>query len=437
MKWGISAMPSKISLFNREVILQIGRSTGWLSIIYFLGLLFSLPLRMIMIVSDKNNMPPTKVANLFQYDFPIQMGLIVTIPILMAVFLFRYLHVKQAADLMHSLPLKRGRIYHHYALSGVVFLVVPVVIVASVILFLHSVLDLNPYFETKDIFYWIGITILVNLLLFTAGIFVAMMTGISAVHAVLSYIFLLFPVGMVVLLFFNLKILLYGFPSDYYLNRDLERMSPITYFSVLERRPFHWDDAVLYVILTILLYGLGLFFYKKRKLEAASEAIAFSKLRLVFKFGITFCMMLAGGMYFSDFSYNSLGWTIFGYAIGTIIGYIIAEMVLQKTWRIFIHFKGLAIYSSIIVLLVMAIQALGIYENKVPEQDKIKNVLLTDNPNIFLDQNKMYEHYYIPKSLKERNNIEAVRKLHKQIIADKKINQKGKNDQFRVAFFNV
>ena len=87
--------------------------------------------------------------------------------------------------------------------------------------------------------------------------------------------------------------------------------------------------------LTIILYGVSLYLYKKRKTESASEAIAFSKLRTIFKYGVTFCTMLFGGVYFSAVQSNSFIWMIFGYIIGAIIGYYIAEMVLQKTWRVF------------------------------------------------------------------------------------------------------
>lgn len=417
-------MPSKMSLINREMILQIGRSTGWISIVYLLGLLFSLPLRMLMMYSDKNHLQNyDKVNNLFQYDFSIQMTLLVIIPILLAVFLFRFLHVKSAADLMHSLPLKREKIYHHYALIGVILLILPIIITAIAVLFTYSALDLTAYFTKRDILYWTGITILLNLILYTGSIFVATMTGISAVQAVLSYVFLFFPVGIMLLLFYNLKVLLYGFPSDYFLTKDLEKMSPLTSAAALDSQPFQLNVAVIYLVFTIILYWLSLLFYKKRKLEAASEAIAFTKLRMVFKYGVTFCSMLFGGMYFSEVQVNSLGWTIFGYAAGAIIGYFIAEMVLQKSWRVFKTGKGLVIYAVVITLVVTVVKSLGIYENSIPGQKQIKSALLTNNPNIFQGKNESYEIAFVPKPLHEQGNIEAVRKLHQQILKDKKVNQ--------------
>jgi ABC-2 type transport system permease protein len=422
-------MPSKMSLFNKEMILQIGRSTGWISIVYTLGLLFTLPIKMLMMYSDDKLVEYPKVTSLFHYDFTIQIGFIAVAPVLMAVFLFRFLHVKQATDLMHSLPVKRERIFHHHVIIGIVFLIVPVAIISILILFIHATMDLSSMFSVKDIFYWAGTTMVITLLLYMASVFVAMMTGISAVQAVLSYVFLFFPIGIMLLVFFNLKILLYGFPSDYFLNRDLEKMSPITYAAGLDGRTFHWNDTMVYIVLTMILYVLALFFYKKRNLEAASEAIAFPKLRSVFKYGATFCAMLLGGAYFSDVPYTSFGWTLFGYAMGAVFGYYLAEMVLQKTWRVFAKVKGLLAYSAIVALLVAVVQMLGIYENRLPEQSEIKNVLFTNNAMIFMNQNQIDGMYHTPVPMKDRKNIEAVRKFHQQVLVDKKINQERKNDR--------
>lgn len=416
-------MPSKMSLLNKEISLQIGRNIGWISIVYFLGLLFALPINMVMKYSDDEIFDNLEVDNLFQYGLDIQLGLMVIIPILLAVFLFRFLHVKQAADLMHSLPLKRERIFHHYAIFGMVFLILPVVIISILILFIHSAMDLHTFFEAKDIFYWAGITILVNLLLFTSGVFIAMMTGMSVVQAVLTYIFLLFPVGMTLLLFYNIKILLYGFPSDYFLNRELEKMSPLTYATLLHNRSFPWNDVVFYAVLTVILYGLSLFFYKKRKVESAAEAMAFPALRFIFKYGVTFCTMLMGGMYFNEVPFESMGWTIFGYAVGAIFGYLIAEMVLQKTWRVIVRVKGLAVYTVVIAVLVTVIQTLGVYENRIPEQSEIKSVLMTNDPYAYMHQDESYDRPYIPTPMKEKESIKQVVKLHQQIVNDKKINQ--------------
>ncbi|GHH99529.1 DUF6449 domain-containing protein [Neobacillus kokaensis] len=423
-------MPSKMSWFNKEMIMQIVRSTGWISIVYFLGLLFILPIQLMMMYSE-DRLPDYykgESYTLFQVNFELQLGLLVIVPVILAVFLFRFLHVKQASDLMHSLPLKREKIFHHYAITGIMFLTVPVAVITLMILILRNLLDLGSLYSLEDIFYWAGTTIVITLLLYTASVMIAMMTGISAVHAVLAYIFLFFPVGFVLLLFYNLKILLYGFPSEFFLQQQLERMSPITYATSLNGRIFQWSDAIIYFILAVAFYLLALLFYKKRNVEQASEAIAFPKLRLIFKYGVTFCTMLVGGTYFSGVSNNNISWIIFGYVIGAVFGYFIAEMVLQKTWRIFARLKGLAVFAAVVAILVIGIKALGIYENRVPDLADIQGVQLTNEPYWIWNNAEPDEEYYRMKPLKEEANITAVRRMHQQILADRKLKHK-KNEQ--------
>ncbi|MEH7418456.1 DUF6449 domain-containing protein [Neobacillus drentensis] len=421
-------MLSRTSWFNKELLLQIGRSTGWVSIVYFLVLLFILPIQLLMIYSDETKSYYPEPNNLFLVNFTFQIGIMVIVPVILAVFLFRFLHVKQAADLMHSIPLKREKIFHQYALTGMVLLILPVSVITLIILLMHKTLDFSNLFSVKDIFYWAGTTSVITLLLYTAAVFIAMMTGMSIVQAILSYVFLLFPIGITMLLFFNLKIVLYGFPGDYLLNRQLEKLSPITYAAVLDSRKFQWGEGIVYIILTIVLYGLSIIFYKKRNLESASEAIAFPKLRSIFKYGVTFCVMLLGGSYFQEVSYRSFSWTIFGYVIGAVIGYLGAEMILRKTWRVFGRIKGLIVYLAITAVLGIGVQILGIYENIVPGEEQIKTVLFS-NQFGFYTNDDIYREYYTPTPMKEKANIEAVRMLHQQLLSDKRINQQKENNQ--------
>lgn len=417
-------MPSKVSWFNIEIMKQIARSTGWISIVYFLGLLLILPIQLLMMYSEER-LPQdyNEYLTLFQVNFEFQLGLLVIVPVVLTVFLFRFLHVKQASDMMHSLPLNREKIFHHYALAGMVFLIAPVAVNTLILLFMHTALDLDSVFHLKDLVYWAGTTVVIAILLYTVSVMIAMLTGISAVNAVLAYIFLFFPVGFTLLLFYNLKILLYGFPSDLLLNQQLEKLSPITYAANRNGSIFHWRDTFLYLILALVFYWLALYLYRKRNVEQASEAIAFPKLRAIFKYGVTFCVMLVGGTYFNGVSNNSLSWIIFGYVIGAFFGYFIAEMVLQKTWRVFAQVKGLAIYAAIIAVLVIGVKTLGIYENKVPDIADIQSVQLANDRSFYMINNVQDDEFIRMKPMKDQANITAVRRLHQQILADRQLKQ--------------
>ena len=86
--------------------------------------------------------------------------------------------------------------------------------------------------------------------------------------------------------------------------------------------------------------------------------------------------MLTGGMYFGDF--QKMGWIIFGFIVGSLIGYSIATMILEKTWRILYKWKGyigFAIVASISLLL-LNMDIVG-YENNVPQDSEVKRVYVS------------------------------------------------------------
>ena len=407
-------MPSKTSWLNNQIILQTIRSAGWIPIIYFLGLLFALPLDIFSRYENdlRANFQPLPVESLFQYTLQIQVGLLIIIPVIMAIFLFRFLHVKSAAEMMHSLPLKREKIFYHYTLSGIVSLIIPVVLTTLIVLLMYQVVDLHAYFGMREIFIWAGTTILLNLVLFTAGVFVAMMTGSSVIQALLTYVLLIFPAGFVVLFVSNLHFLWFGYPMDYYLNSNIEKMSPLTFIALLDERVMDGKILAVYVVASIILYGCSLFFYKKRRIESASDAIAFPKLRSVFIYGTTFCFTMLGGVYFAAIiESNRIGWLVFGYIIGAVIGYYVAEMVLQKTWRVFRKFKGLLIYGASMAVLLLGVQVLDLYENYVPEEDEIQQVFITDSSYAFANHPANYGFEFTPEPLQEQGNIQAVREF--------------------------
>ncbi|CAM4018583.1 DUF6449 domain-containing protein [Mesobacillus thioparans] len=415
-------MPSKISLCNKEMILQVGRNIGWISVIYFLALFFAIPLRIMMLYSGDDYRYFMPAEGLFDFEFAIQLIMIITVPVVMAIFLYRFLHVKQAADLMHSLPLRREQLFHFYTLTGFVFLVIPVILIALITVMIHSALDLNLYFQLEDIFSWTGIVILYNAVFFLSGVLMAMVTGISVVQGVLTFIMLLFPAGFTLLIIYNLGLMLYGFPSDYFQIRNIEYLSPISHLALLESNSITAKAVLIYLFIVAAAYILSLLIYKKRNVESASEAIAFKGLKKVFKFGVAFCMTLLGGMYF-DAMQNEFAWLLFGYAAGGIIGYFSAEMVLQKTWRVFRSGKGLVSYAVVLALLIMITQAFTPYEKKVPALDEIKSVTYANQ--IYSDPNDPYA----PKPLFQRENIDAVREFHRRIIQNEKTNEQTMKSQ--------
>lgn len=432
-------MQSKVSWFKRGIVTQDLRNVGWIGIIYQIALLFALPLQIFML-HQADRLPYNNFVEgnyLFWVLSGFQIVLMFTVPVALSVILFRYLQVKVPADFIHSLPIKRTTLFHHHALIGIFLLVVPVVITAIFIAITGGTLGLGDYFSVLDITNWAGLTIVMNVFVFALTTLIGAVTGISAVEVVLTYIFLVFPAGFMILLYHNLKYFIYGFAYDYYFDQNIEYLTPIAQMAEIYHRSIPAKAVLIYIALTVIFYLLGLFSYKKRQIEGATQAIAFRYLKPVFKYGVTFCFMLLGGTYFGETQQGAMGWIVFGYIFGSIFGYIIAEMVLQKTWRIFRNMKGYLFYAVAVVALglLLNLDMTG-YEKKLPDASQIERAYFGDNAHWLKNEYPETVEYAIPVTeyseanevsavneanryfFKEPENINSIMELHQQLIED-------------------
>ncbi|MFD1737699.1 DUF6449 domain-containing protein [Bacillus salitolerans] len=411
-------MQSRTSWFNKEIILQGLRSSGWIGAIYFIALLFAIPLRLIMIkTSEYPEREYYIVDNLFSYNNDIQIILMLGIPILTAIFMFRFMQVKQSSDLFHSLPMRRGALFNHHYILGIGILVIPVLLITILMMVMQPIMELDEYYSLGSIFHWAFIILALNLLFFSAGTLIGTLSGISIIQGVLTYIFLLFPVGISILVGFHIGEFTYGYASDYYTKKIFEQyFSPITRILDIQNFSPTNVEIISYIVIALLLYVIAIWLYKRRNLESAGSPIVFAVLKPIFKYGVTFCFMLFAGLYFGEVQ-ESIGWTIFGYIVGAIIGYLIADMILQKTWRIKINIIGFAYYSIVVagIFILIISDATG-YEKRTPEIDDIERIYLNDMAYHYMNLETENIHY-----LQDRENIESVIRLHEKIISEKEV----------------
>src|SRR5690625_7934570 len=84
--------------------------------------------------------------NVFDFGISIQILTIFIIPVLMAMFVLRYLHVKDASDFIHSLPITRHHLFSQQLGFGVVALWIAILVISVLI----SVV--SPYIDVSEVF---------------------------------------------------------------------------------------------------------------------------------------------------------------------------------------------------------------------------------------------------------------------------------------------
>ncbi|WP_163536630.1 hypothetical protein [Gracilibacillus sp. YIM 98692] len=412
-------MQSKTSYFKKELLKQGFKSSGWIGIAYFLALLLILPLQIFMMYTEDsldNSRNYNHIDHLFEVNSEFQLVLLFIIPVIAGIFTFRFMQVKGSADFMASLPLKRGNLFNQQFLIGYILMVVPLSVITIILLVMQGMMDVGYIYSYADISKWLLITFVYQSFIYVFTVLIGVLTGISAVQAGLSYIFLLFPAGIIALVIINLEMLLKGFYVGFFWEEEVAKYSPL-----LDAIQIYEDDISylrlgVYIVLTIITYVLAKLFYQIRYVESASQALAFPKLKPIFKFGVTLCFMLLGGAYFGLMQSKLIGWILFGYLFGAFIGYLLAEMLIQKTWRVFHYWKGFLAYIgvSFIVILTVILDLYG-YEGRVPEADQIESVFIN---------NGGYSYYYredleesdLP-TITDRETIRYVTTLH-EVLAD-------------------
>ncbi|MFD2216652.1 hypothetical protein [Metabacillus endolithicus] len=411
-------MKSRKSFYKNAVVKQDFRQFGWISLVYLVSLLFTLPLGLLQIASRKYVIF-TDYKNYLMVNPEIQIVLYFAVPVAAGLLLFRYIQNEASVDMVHSLPIRRETLYFSHVISGLLLLIVPIILTAVITYFVTNTIEgFSGILTVLDLLSWFGVVTLLTCMMFSFSIAVGFITGMSTVQAILTYIFLFLPIGMVTMVTYNLSFLLFGFTTAS-IEEKLMYLSPFLRFVGTwdEPQPYSTLEIMIYIIFTVFFFVIGLVLYKLRQLERATDVIAFSFLKPIFKYGVTFCSMILGGSYFSATGDLNRNWIIFGYIIGALIGYTVAEMVLLKTWRILrLHFfTGIIIYSVVFIVVLLGIKTdLINYEANLPRMDQIEEVYFGNK----YDMQELIRNEIDPFS-DNKLFIQDVRNLHEEIINQK------------------
>ncbi|MBO1512969.1 hypothetical protein [Metabacillus bambusae] len=423
-------MKSKKSFFKNGIIKQDLRQHGWISIVYFICLMFTVPLEL-MQLATRDYVVFEDYKNYLYVNTELQVLFLFTIPVAAGLLLFRYLQNEASVDMIHSLPIRRVTLYVSHIMSGLLLLLVPIILMSCVTFFVtQSIEEFHSILTPSELLSWTGLITLLTCMMFFVTVAVGMMTGMSSAQAILTYIFFFLPIGMVTMVSYNLSFLLFGF-SPIFIDEKLTYLSPFLRFIEIwnTKDPFSMLEIFIYTIIVICSFFIGLGLYKARQLESATDVIAFPFLKPVFKYGVTFCSMTMGGSYFSVTGTLNWSWIIFGYISGALIGYVVAEMILQKTWRIF-HFRvftGFIGYSIIFIIILFSIKTdLINFEKKLPRMDHISEVYFGDKYEMQELLRKDIEVYSDSKLY-----IQDVRNLHEYITSQQDLIESQTDEKYR------
>ncbi|ETT52343.1 hypothetical protein BK147_14555 [Paenibacillus sp. FSL R7-0337] len=363
---------------NSSIIRQNLRQYGWIGILYTLALLFILPLQ--LFINGEGLKEPVVLEGLFDLGMDIPV-ILIPFPIITGLFLSRYLQSKGSSDLMHSLPLRRSHLLSSYTLSGLLLLLPPIWI-TSVVTMLVRPLESNMYiYHGAEVWQWCLTLTVLTLFLFAFTMFVGICTGQTILQGVVTLILLVLPAAMLMFIDMHLNRYLYGYPDSIGSRESLKDWAPMLRIADMSYSPFSPTELWVYALLFAAFLTLSFVLYRKRHSEKAGQAMAFTYFDPLFKAGVMLCSMLLALSYFGSIKQGT-GWIVGSVVAGGVIGYILVEMVLRKTWHILSRKLPLelAVYSILLgLLLYVPVSGLTGYETRVPASGKVSAVFAGGN----------------------------------------------------------
>ena len=443
-------MKLRTSLFNRTIFTNT-LQRYWLVFVGYLGAVSCFTLIPLINALQEAGWYPTSLpyyASLLQLLSECLQPVIVVNFIAVAVvaaLLFSYLYNARHTGMMASLPVKRETMYLSVSAAAIVGMTlcnVIVVLLALVIEVIYGQVHLLA----------LGILLLVSVLsviaFFGMAAFCCMLTGNIVAGPAVYLIFNFLSVGVEMIVSGILPTIVFGMdyrdtPKSIFLSPILQVGNSVQFsYEQIYDAANTWIDytwemhglgvLAIYTIVGLVFLYLGMLLYKNRRMETAGDTISIEILKPVFRF----CMTIGGGLLFATFISNVLyeitptkamaaAYIAVLLIIGGVLGYFISQMLITKTVNVFRKgWKVLGIYAVAVLIIITSIETdLFGYERHVPDASDIAEVSITGYSSDML-------------TFDEPENIEAIVKLHRNIINNKALHEMEFGSPEQVAYFS-
>lgn len=404
-------------LFNKALICNNLKRFWWVSLLYTIGLFLLSPL---LVLTNMGNEYVTTIE--FDNIFDGTICFLFIVPVFLAVIVFRYMQNSKSMVTVHAMPYNRLDLYVNNIISGLILLVVPILLNTALLSYIELFVTNGILFETGIIMKYLWISLLVSITLFSITVAVGMVTGSSIAQIIFTYIINFLPAGIIVILNFLLNGIIYGFTGVSEEGVvELAKLSPIVQTIFLRSRDSLNEFLIPDIVLVVLALVIGYFIYKYRNLEDAGEVISGKFVKPIFKYGVTICVMLVGVIYVKGiFEIENPNFLV--YILFALLGYVAAEMLLRKSFKILNSYKGFVGFVGAFAIVVACVHfdIFG-YESFVPKAQDIECFTLgSSKSNIDIYR------YSGDKTgvLTSDENIERIVNLSKDIVANKEKNMK-------------
>lgn len=343
--------------------------------------------------------------------------------VLCALLLFGELFDAKLCRTLHATPVRRETRFLSHVLAGMCFSLIP-----NLMFMLTGMPQLGEYWQSGLV--WLLAVELEFLFFFGLAVFCVMLAGnrfaAVAIYGILNFWALLIqwfiPTLYEPLLYgieFNLDFLTVFCPAMYMYGRRTVLYAPHLFSSILEEETHGWpvgpvfrgmEESWLYPTilgaLGILLGVAALLLYRRRNLERAGDALAVRKLEPVF--AVIFSLFVGSTLATLGARYTNY---LVLLAIGLLAGWIVAQMLIQRTVRIFRlrSFVGFALLAAILgsTFAITKADPLNV-SGWLPDAEQVASVTVEKNDNLLYKNNNstvVVDYEYIQEAIDVHKRI--------------------------------
>ncbi len=377
MSWEVSTMRCGMSFFNPAVYRNCLKRYWPVWAALLLSLVLSLPLP---VMNEGNSLDVAELIRLIG-----GYGSVVTTFLfsgMAAMTVFGWMYNAKSVGFTGSLPIKREGLFLSCALAGFTMVAGPAVVTALLTL-VAAAGSCGFGWAAELIGVWLGKYLLLTLCFFGFGSLCAQLTGTLWVLPAVYVLLNVAVAGLWALISNVLNLLLPGFGGGLpMLAADLSPVVRIFLFDWGEVPFPDWAGLSLYAAFGLVCALLGLLLMKKRRMESATDTVALGWLKPVFRwvFAVGFALCFANLIYLilvSEERYHYALMAVF-LVLGGLLGWLIAEMLVRKSFKVASCLKTFPILAVLLVLLVVFCAAGGLgYSSYCPDASQVEYATLT------------------------------------------------------------
>lgn len=341
--------------------------------------------------------------------------------LLTAMAVFSHLYTARAANFMGALPVRREGQFVSFYLAGLTALVAPNVVIFLLTLLVEAV---GGAVYLIPLGWWLLAMSVMELFFFSFAVCLGQFTGHILALPVYYGVFNALAIAVFFLLQLIMESFFYGFSG---FSGGWEALvywcTPAVVFSLLDCEVYRRSGEVIqqveglgalavYAAAALVLTVCALLIFRRRHLESAGDVVAVKVMRPVFKYGVSLCAGLFLGLVTTYVtSVGSLGFMA-AILLWGIAGYFVAQMFLDKTFRVLRKWKGAAAVTGVFLLmfLVVGLDLIG-FETRVPDADEVAEVQIVGlNSGVYDDA------YRINETVSDPAMVEKIVAVHQAAV---------------------